>query len=142
MPRCGEFGLSSPPVVKKAAMSVALVLFAHGARDPQWADPLRRIQRAILAAMPDARVEIAFLEFMTPTLPDCVSALASQGVARVEVLPMFIAQGGHLKRDLPEMLAALRQRFPGIELALSPAVGESESVIAAMAAVGEALLRR
>ena len=28
-------------------MTTALILFAHGARDPEWANPMRRVQAAI-----------------------------------------------------------------------------------------------
>lgn len=111
----------------------ALILFAHGARDPEWATPLRRVQAAIAASAPGRRVDVAFLEFMTPTLSDCVDAHAEAGETDVVVVPMFIAQGGHLKRDLPELLAVLRERHPKITLTLAPAIGESARVIEAMA---------
>ncbi len=118
-------------------MSQALVLFAHGARDPEWALPLRRVQAAVAALDPTLPVECAFLEFMTPTLADAIAALALAGAKRIVVLPMFIAQGGHLKRDLPLLLDQLRQRHPTLELRLAAAVGESDAVVQAMA--GEAL---
>ena len=46
----------------------AIILFAHGARDPQWAEPFEIIQRQLQAARPDTPVELAFQAFMTPTL--------------------------------------------------------------------------
>ena len=121
-------------------MKQALILFAHGARDPQWAAPLQRVRTAILASRPETRVELAFLELMGPNLGDCVTALAAEGVEHIAVLPMFIAQGGHLKRDVPALLAALQERFPAVELQLAPAVGEMEVVIRAMAGAAVALL--
>lgn len=121
-------------------LATALILFAHGARDPEWAAPLRRVQAAIQAQCPESRVELAFLELMAPSLADCVAGLVAADIRRIAVLPMFIAQGGHLKRDLPQLLAGLADRFPGVELALAPAVGESDPVVAAMAAVGAELL--
>ncbi len=117
----------------------AIVLFAHGARDSAWADPLRRVQAAIAARAPEQRVALAFLELMTPTLQTCVADLHDAGIDRVTVVPMFIAQGGHLKRDLPEMLAGLRRSYPSMILTLAPAIGEAPEVIEAMANV--ALMR-
>lgn len=121
-------------------MQQALILFAHGARDPEWAAPLRRVQAAIRAARPEARVELAFLEFMTPDLEGCVTGLVADGIGRIVVLPMFIAQGGHLKRDVPLLIAALRERHPELVVELAPAVGETESVVQAMAGAALALL--
>ena len=48
----------------------ALILFAHGARDPEWANPMRRIRAAVMQQAPAMRVELAFLEFMSPNLGD------------------------------------------------------------------------
>lgn len=114
-------------------MKTALILFAHGARDPEWANPLRRVQAAIRARLPATPVELAFLEFMAPSLSECVAQLVADGAGRIVVLPMFIARGGHLKRDLPEMLAVLRSTHPGIDFSLGEAIGEHEIVVQAMA---------
>ena len=48
-------------------------------------------------------------------------------------MPMFIAQGGHLKRDVPEMLALLRSTHPEVRFSLAGAIGENEIVVQAMA---------
>ena len=114
-------------------MSEALILFAHGARDPDWAAPLHRVRQLIGARDPDLRVELAFLEFMAPTLEQCAADLIAGGVCQLVVQPMFIAQGGHLKKELPEILAGLRQRFPAVDIALAPAIGEDERILLAMA---------
>lgn len=123
-------------------MAPALILFAHGARDPAWAEPVRRVQAAIRAIDPAVRVEVAFLEFMDPSLADCGAALADEGFRHIVVLPMFIARGGHLKREVPEILAALKIRYPAVDFELAGAVGENQAVLRAMAEAGLALLAR
>jgi sirohydrochlorin cobaltochelatase len=115
-------------------MKTALILFAHGARDPEWANPMRRVQAAVRSRQPGVPIELAFLEFMTPTLPECIAGLLADGVGKIVVMPMFIARGGHLKRDVPEMLAALRAEHPDVEFVLGDAIGEHETVVQAMAA--------
>ena len=114
-------------------MTTALVLFAHGARDPEWANPLRRVQAAIRQRAAGVVVELAFLEFMAPNLHDCAAALVADGATTIVVMPMFIAQGGHLKREVPEMLGQLRSTWPEIQFSLGDAIGENEIVVQAMA---------
>lgn len=121
-------------------MKTALILFAHGARDPAWADPMRRVQTAIRQRLDGVAVELAFLEFIAPTLTDCVTSLVGQGARRILVLPMFIAQGGHLKKDLPELLQKLRSTHENVEFSLAGAVGEQEIVVQAMAEAAIGLL--
>ena len=111
----------------------AIVLFGHGARDPEWAGPMRRIRDAVLARADAPRVELAFLEFMSPTLPEAIASLAAAGARRVAVVPIFLAQGGHLKRDLPVLLEEARSAHPGCEITLATAAGEAEPVVGAMA---------
>ncbi|MBS1131255.1 MAG: Cobalamin [Proteobacteria bacterium] len=115
-------------------MTTALILFAHGARDPEWANPMRRVQAAVRQRMTNIPVELAFLEFMTPTLPERASELIAQGADKIVVMPMFVARGGHLKKETPEMIEALRAKYPDVEFSLAPAIGEHEMVVQAMAA--------
>lgn len=112
----------------------ALILFAHGARDPEWASPMRRVCAVLRAQAPDLRVELAFLEFMTPQLSASAQALLAEGFERIVVVPMFIAQGGHLRYDVPHLLDELRARYPNARFELRAAIGEAETVVQAMAA--------
>jgi len=109
----------------------ALILFAHGSRDAQWAAPLERLRDELA---PHCDVELAFLELMRPTLEEAVARLALRGAARVRVVPVFLGQGAHLKRDLPALADAARARHPGMSIELEPAIGEQPAVVSALAA--------
>ena len=111
----------------------ALIIFAHGARDPEWANPMRRVRAAVQQRDPTLRVELAFLEFMTPNLGDCASMLVQEGCEAIAVVPMFIAQGGHLKNEVPLLMDELRNAHPDVRFVLSPPVGETEPIVQAMA---------
>jgi sirohydrochlorin cobaltochelatase len=51
----------------------------------------------------------------------------------VDVVPLFLGAGGHVRKDLPELLARLQAAHPDVEWRLCPAIGEVPSVIDAMA---------
>ena len=111
----------------------ALVLFAHGARDPRWAEPFQRLQKLTQTQMPDVLVALAFLELMQPTLPELVPQLILSGCDDVTVVPVFFGQGGHVLRDLPLLIQRLRSAHPELELKLARAIGEDAEVLQAMA---------
>jgi sirohydrochlorin cobaltochelatase len=115
------------------AMMKAMILFAHGARDARWAAPFERLRELVQAQLPQAPVQLAFLELMSPRLPEAVAQLAAQGCSRIDVVPVFFGQGGHVLRDLPPMLEELRRAHPDLEIRVAQAVGESPQVLAAIA---------
>lgn len=118
-------------------MNKALILFAHGARDPEWARPVQAVAQRLQAENPDLPVTIAFLEFMSPALPDAIDLIARQTTGEVplqiDILPFFIAQGGHLRQEVPAMLAEIRQQHPQLQIRLLPPLGELPSVQDAIA---------
>jgi sirohydrochlorin cobaltochelatase len=124
-------------MVKLASMSrapdTALLLFAHGARDPSWAEPFLRIVKRLNERHPDTRVAIAYLECMDPTLEAAIGGLVLEGVRRVTVVPLFLAQGGHLKQDLPKLIEELRRDHPSLRIAVTQAIGDSEDLTNAIA---------
>jgi len=110
-----------------------IILFAHGARDPEWARPLERLAAAVKVRDKASDVRLAFLEFMAPTLAEAIDNAVAAGSSELVVVPVFLAQGGHVKRDLPEIIEAARLRHPDASLDLRPALGELDAVITAMA---------
>jgi sirohydrochlorin cobaltochelatase len=117
-----------------------LILFAHGARDPRWAAPFEAVARQILQQQPDLKLRLAYLELMTPSLQDAGAELCAAGCRQVDVLPMFLGTGGHLRKDLPPMMDRLRELHPSVCWRLHAAVGEQPHVREAMAATALALL--
>lgn len=114
-------------------MSHAIVLFAHGSRDPLWHRPMEAVAARIREREPEATVACAYLELSPPDLPTCVASLLTQGVHSVRVLPMFLGVGKHAREDLPELMAQLRAQHPGVAFELLPAVGEDARLIETLA---------
>jgi len=111
----------------------AIVIFAHGAKDPQWARPMQRIQGAVRRLLPGTPVELAFLERMAPTLEAAVGDLARQGARRITVVPLFLAPGGHVKEDLPALIESLQTQHPGLRLTATAPIGEDDELLGAIA---------
>lgn len=109
------------------------ILFAHGARDPAWRQPIEAIRAAMVARDSAARVELGFLDFLSPSLPEAIDRLADEGVRTIVIVPIFMAQSGHTKRDLPVMLEAARVRHPGIAISVATPIGEASQVVGAIA---------
>jgi sirohydrochlorin cobaltochelatase len=98
----------------------ALILFAHGARDARWSEPLQALRAALATRLPGSAVEVAFLELQAPTLDQALQGLAASAVRRIDVVPVFWAIGGHVATDLPAMVDRFRAAHPRIEVDVLP----------------------
>lgn len=103
----------------------AFVLLAHGSRDPAWAEPFERLARSVGA-------RLAFLELGAPTVSEAVAEAVSEGARVVRLLPLFMAVGRHVRRDIPACVDALRAAHPGCRIELLPALGENDRFWAAL----------
>jgi len=111
----------------------AVVLFAHGSRDPLWRAPIDAVAEAMRSQAPQVAVRCAFLELMSPDLPTAVAQLVQEGHRMVRIVPMFLGVGRHGREDLPALVAQLRQSHPDLHLELTPAVGEMPELTRCMA---------
>jgi sirohydrochlorin cobaltochelatase len=114
-------------------MKKGIILFGHGARNPEYIEPFKRIRALVAARQPDIPVEIGFLELTQPPLEASIECLARRGVMHIKVVPIFFAPGRHVLKDLPQLLGNAADRFPEIEFEVASCVGEVEAVIDAMA---------
>jgi sirohydrochlorin cobaltochelatase len=121
-------------------MKRGLLLVAHGARDAAWSKPfdavVARVQSAAGAAADaaDALItRVAYLEHMTPNIDAASGALVREGCTRIDVMPLFLGSGGHVQRDVPAAVDALRKRHPAVTFRMHAAAGESDAIIDAMA---------
>jgi sirohydrochlorin cobaltochelatase len=106
-----------------------IVLFAHGARDPEWARPIEAIRDRVRRQRPECPIEVAYLEQMAPPLAEAVATLVQEGASSIAIFPIFIAQGGHLKHDVPRLVEDLRSAHPHVPIALEPALGDAPEIL-------------
>ena len=113
----------------------AIVLFAHGSRDPLWRRPVEAVAERVRELDPAVLVCCAYLELMEPDLRSAVRGLVAAGAGGISVLPMFLGVGRHARDDLPALVAALALEHPKIGFHLRPAVGEDRRMVALMAEI-------
>ncbi len=111
----------------------AIVLFAHGSSNPTWREPFDAIAQQVRAQSNGARVELAFLEIMSPSVTDVVRDCTLSGVAHIRIVPLFFGVGKHVAEDLQALVVQMRVEYPNIAIEIAPAVGQSELVRQAMA---------
>ena len=121
------------PMSAGRAAQRGLLLFAHGARDAAWAAPFEAVLARVRAQRPELQVALAFLELMQPDLAAAAAQLVQRGCRQVDVVPLFLGTGGHVRRDLPLLLQRLHGEHAGTRWTLHDPIGEHPDVIEAIA---------
>ena len=119
----------------------ALVLFAHGSRDPEWVRPFEALRESVRLPAPDIAIELAYLEATAPDLNLCVRTLAAGGVTAIRVLPLFLALGKHLRTDIPALAGRIQIDYPDLRIEFLPALGQAPEFAAALGAIAVRVTR-
>jgi sirohydrochlorin cobaltochelatase len=106
-----------------------IVLVAHGSRDPGWSRPFERLAAALEKKLPAVAVALCYLEH-GPSLEEALLALVAKGVGAIRVVPVFLGAGGHVKQDIPKLVAAAN---PGVPVTVDSPIGEQDQLIEAIA---------
>ena len=109
--------------------STRILLLAHGSSDRRWCETFETLAGPTLDALPEAR--IAYMELAEPSLESQIEQAAADGITDIRVVPLFLAAGRHLRRDVPAMLEALEARLD-VKVALLPPIGENPGLAHAL----------
>jgi sirohydrochlorin ferrochelatase len=110
-------------------MATALLLIAHGSRQPEANADLHHLVAAMRRHSGYAIVEAAFLELARPTMEEGGAACVAAGAGRVILVPYFLSAGTHVRRDLAALRQCLAERFAGVEFLLAEPLGRHPSLL-------------
>lgn len=114
---------AGPGAGEDAERLAPLVLLAHGSPDPEWKRGLLEVAERLGREMRGA-VRVAFLQFDRPDLPFLARELRKEGIDRIRLIPVFFAEGKHLRADVPELIRTVEDDGTSVELLEAP--GELE----------------
>ncbi|GGV60634.1 MULTISPECIES: sirohydrochlorin chelatase [Streptomyces] len=92
-------------ILPRSGHAPALVLVAHGSRDPRAVGTVRALLDRVRELRPGLPVHLGHIELNEPLLPDTLARLTGTDVVLV---PLLFGPGHHVKRDIPRMAAAAR----------------------------------
>lgn len=103
-------------------MEKHIILLGHGSQAVCGNDSLPEMA-AMVAKMAGLDVRYAYLQFGAPNLLDAVKTAVEDGAAEVVIIPYFLHMGNHVIKDIPEEIAALVKKYPGVELRITDHLG-------------------
>ncbi|MCH6163229.1 sirohydrochlorin chelatase [Streptomyces marispadix] len=110
----------------------ALVVVAHGSRDPRHAATVAALCARVRALRPGLRVEAAYLDFNAPSVPRLLERLHAEGVHDVVALPLLLSRAFHAKSDLPAVLHEATSRLPRLRVRQADVLGPHALLVGAL----------
>lgn len=112
-----------------------VVLVDHGSQRPESNALLEDLARAFAERFSDRYeiVEPAHMELAEPTIAQAFEACVKRGAERVVILPLFLAPGRHMTRDIPALAARAAAQYPGVEYRVAPPLGRDALILELLA---------
>ncbi len=110
----------------------ALLLVAHGSRDPRAEAAIDALAARVVAARPDLPVGVATLELRGRRVAEVAAELVSRGADRITVVPLLLTNAYHGSVDLPDVLAGAHLKLPGVELVAGDVLGPDDRLLDAL----------
>ena len=110
----------------------AIVLLAHGSLDPRWKEPFEKILFRLEKELGKNNIKLAYMDFIKPDFESVVKELFDENIKEIKLLPLFMSGGGHVDKDIPKIVSALKDKLNGIKIKILPAIGEYPEVSSAM----------
>lgn len=100
----------------------AIILLAHGSSDSRWCKTFEKLAGPTLQSVPGSR--IAYMELAEPSIDTVVSEGVEKGTRAFTIVPLFLAVGRHLRKDVPGMITELEKIY-GVTISLAAPIGEN-----------------
>lgn len=104
-------------------MRTGVILLFHGSRAGDAEAAARRLCDDVGRQGGHGMIEPAYLQHARPGLVDAVDAIVRRGAGRVVIVPFFMLPGGHVAKDIPELIEKARKQHPGTEIIVTDHVG-------------------
>lgn len=104
-------------------MKTGIILLSHGSRAPEAQITVRKLLSLVREGSGFDYVAGASLQFNQPDLPAALELAFASGVKKIIVVPLFLYMGLHMKKDIPEIIRAERQKYPGVQIIMTGNIG-------------------
>lgn len=102
--------------------SPRIILLAHGSSDKRWCETFEKLAEPTLRSVNNARV--AYMELAEPSMDTVIKEGVAEGTTDFTIVPLFLAAGRHLRKDVPAMIEDL-EKAHGATIHLAAPIGEN-----------------
>lgn len=106
-------------------MKKATTFIAHGSSK---SEANQFIQKLILDTK-SQNTNLGFLELASPNINQAIEKHIKNGFEVIEIIPLFLVPGKHVKQDIPQIILDLQKQHPSVSLNLQSFLGERPELL-------------
>ncbi|HUW66331.1 MAG TPA: CbiX/SirB N-terminal domain-containing protein [Spirochaetia bacterium] len=114
-------------------MPTGVVVLGHGSRREvaEANQMLIELAEMVRREMSLELMEIAFMNEKSGLqgLGQAIDEVVAAGATRIVVLPVFLAAGMHMQKDIPAEMARARQKYPETDIVLTSHIGADPRLV-------------
>jgi precorrin-8X/cobalt-precorrin-8 methylmutase len=112
-------------------MKESILLLGHGS-PKQDANNLDKVavmlHRMLHPGCADTCVNVAYMEFAAPKIPDAIRHAVDSGAKKIVLHPFFLSSGMHVTKDIPEMIEEAGKLYPDVRFIYTEPLGIHEKL--------------
>ena len=102
----------------------SVIVLGHGSKSDEAIEDFNYVVQTMREKTGNDNVFAAHMEMASPSLEEVVSEISTQEPAKVIILPYFLYNGNHIKKDIPSKIEILKEQYPNIEFVFGTPIGK------------------
>ncbi|MGN7175244.1 sirohydrochlorin chelatase [Cytobacillus sp. SAFR-174] len=111
----------------------AVLYIGHGTRSKKGAAEANLFIESVMKKVDAPIQKICFLELTEPDIETGFEYCVRKGASEIVIVPLFLLAAGHIKKDIPEELAPLIEKYHGIIVKMADPFGVQDTILDAIA---------
>ena len=103
----------------------AVMIVGHGSRSLKSQEEFKKIIDVMKEKLAHTKVYGTNMELAEPIMDDTIDQIVEEnnGLSEIVVVPFFLFEGIHIKRDIPEKLNEFREKYPDVKFTFGKPLG-------------------
>ena len=108
----------------------ALIIIAHGSKMESSNKEIINLVNNIREKQKNSDMLVleGFLELTEPSMFHALNKAIFHGAKLIKIFPYFLAEGKHVKEDIPNEIKKFKKKFPEVEFIILPHLGKCKGI--------------
>lgn len=106
-----------------------VLILAHGSKRHETEKILDSLTSKVKKKTGSELVYPAYLQFSEQNLEVGIDYLVKKGACTIKVVPMFLFDGVHVTKDIPEEINNLKSKYPDVKIMMSKHLGDDDRIV-------------